>query len=96
MKIERSYAAYHGLPARAHGARGAAGETCCDSGDTERSYGANNADHQFIASRVGVARDNQRVHRTAQDRVYVYRRYLEALAAEEEATPVGALVAPVA
>jgi hypothetical protein len=30
----------------------------------------------------------------ARDRVYVYRRYLEALAAEEEATPVGASVAP--
>ena len=30
----------------------------------------------------------------ARDRVYVYRRYLEALAAEEEATPVGAEAAP--
>jgi Fic family protein len=30
----------------------------------------------------------------ARDRVFVYRRYLEALAAEEEATPVGASVAP--
>jgi len=47
--------------------------------------GLTTTDHKFVAARAGVARDHQRVHRRARDRVYVYRRYLEALAAEEEA-----------